>query len=160
MTNFHSIHQLVDLKLLQRILGGMSLAMIVAIPLDYGWLEMSQHAVVGAGFIPAPTDGAVEKKWEPFEAYQSVFEKSALFGNPVSAGAPVIKATIQELVKDYRLKGTIITGDPEAIMENAKTQQTFFLKKGQALGELTVKEIKEGVVVLGYLGEEARLQIT
>ena len=49
--------------------------------------------------------------------------------------------------------------EPEAIVEDAKTQKSLFVKIGDPLGDLVVKEIKEGYIVLSYVGEEIRLEI-
>lgn len=158
MISLPAIHPFVDLKLLQKIVGGTSLLAITFIPVDYFLVSKSGAAPP----MPAASESVQAKiqiQTEPFEAYQTVFEKSSFFGNPVSADAPVIKATIQELIKDYRLKGTIITGDPEAIIQDARTQQSLFVHKGHQLGELSVKEITEGSVTLSYLSEEVKLHI-
>ena len=50
-------------------------------------------------------------------------------------------------------------GEPEAIIEDAKTQKTLFVKAGEPLGDLTVKEVKEGVVILASSGGEISLKI-
>ena len=76
-----------------------------------------------------------------------------------SGGTPVLQASLTELVKDYRLKGVILMDEPEAIIEDARTQATIILKKGERLGDLSVKEIKEGLIVLTYLGEEVKMEI-
>ena len=64
-----------------------------------------------------------------------------------------------ELVKDYRLKGVMIMGEPEAIVEDARTQKSVFVKAGEKLGDLTVKEIKEGQIVLSLAGGEVKLEM-
>lgn len=101
------------------------------------------------------------KKLEPEESYLANFDRSALFGSASAGidGVPALQASLSELTKDYRLQGVILTDEPEAILQDAKTQKTVFIKKGGLLGELTVKEIKEGMIVLGYLGEEIKLEI-
>ena len=98
--------------------------------------------------------------FEPASSYLSIFNQSTLFGNgasEVSGAAQLV--SISELVKDYRLKGTIQMGEPEAIIEDAKTQKTLFVKAGEPLGDLTVKEVKEGVVILATSGGEISLKI-
>lgn len=97
---------------------------------------------------------------EPLSSYLQIFDRSTLFGNAASAGSmPVLQASAVELIKDYRLKGVILGGEAEAIVEDVKTQKTSFIKIGDQVGDLTVKEIKEGMIVLSYFGGEAKLEI-
>jgi type II secretory pathway component PulC len=148
----------VDLKLLRKILLILVAIPLVLIPADAIRLSRGKLLIQ----IPAKQAGGTVKATlplEPVSAYQSVFEKSSLFGNLANAAAPMIKASILELAKDFRLKGVVIASEPEALIEDARTQKTTFVHVGQALGELSVKEIREGLVVLEYLGEETRMEI-
>ena len=97
---------------------------------------------------------------EPVNSYLETFDRNTLFGSSASGGSiSTFQVSATELIKDYRLKGVVLGGDPEAIVEDAKTQKTLFLKTGEQLGELIVKEIKEGMIVLSYPGGEAKLEI-
>ncbi len=97
---------------------------------------------------------------EPLSSYEEAFQKSALFGlYTEAANLPVFKSSIQELTKDLRLKGIVVLDQAEAIIEDARTQKNTFLKTGDSIGELTVKEIKDGAIVLSYYGEEKELKI-
>ena len=71
----------------------------------------------------------------------------------------VTKSSIAELSKDYRLKGVVIVDEPEAIIEDARTQKSQFVKVGDSVGEMKVKEVREGAAVLSYYGEEKEMRI-
>ncbi len=150
-------NELIDLESAKKMFLFLSLAFLLVIPVDGLWVYLGR---------PNPTRirSAVQekplKKLEPEESYLNNFDRSALFGNASSGlSTPVLQASLTELTKDYRLQGVVLMDEPEAILQDARTQKTIFVKKGGALGELTVKEIKEGLVVLGYLGEEIKLEI-
>jgi len=65
----------------------------------------------------------------------------------------------EEILGNLNLLG-IITGDNnQAIVEDKTLKKTFFLYKGDSLGELKVYDIKEGGVILEYQGEKIELNI-
>lgn len=111
-----------------------------------------------ASSAPAAAQGP-SAELDPEASYLREFEGSALFGYASGISAPALQASLAELAKDYRLKGVVLMDEAEAILEDAKTQKTVFVKIGEQVGDLTVKEIKEGFVVLSYVGEEIRLEI-
>lgn len=98
---------------------------------------------------------------EQQSTYIKTFDQGTLFGGPALApgSSQVLLSSAADLVKDYRLLGVVLGGTAEAIVEDARTQKTNFVKVGERVGELTVKEISEGFVVLDYLNNEVKLQI-
>ena len=65
----------------------------------------------------------------------------------------------EEILGNLNLLG-IITGDNnQAIIEDKTLKKTFFLYKGDSLGELKVYDIKDSVVILEYRGEKIELNI-
>lgn len=170
MISFSSLESLVDLRLLKKGLLGLSLGVLALIPVDLATLPLSARggfAFGGKGEAPMKTGSAVQEKSlfsstpsEPLSAYESSFQKSSLFGLATpEAPLPVFQSSIAELVKDLRLKGVVILDEAEAIIEDARTQKGAFVKAGEKIGELTVKEIKEGAIVLSYYGEDKEMRI-
>jgi hypothetical protein len=96
---------------------------------------------------------------KPLDSYESAFQAGGLLGIAAPTGLTALKSSIAELAKDYRLQGVVVLDQPEAILQDARTQKTVFVKKGDRLGELTIKEIKEAAVILACYGEETVLQI-
>ena len=69
------------------------------------------------------------------------------------------KISKEEIMGNLNLLG-IITGDNnQAIIEDKTLKKTFFLYKGDSLGELKVYDIKDSVVILEYKGEKIELNI-
>jgi len=65
----------------------------------------------------------------------------------------------EEILGNLNLLG-IITGDNnQAIVEDKALKKTFFLYKGDSLGELKVYDIKDSAVILEYKGEKIELRI-
>ena len=64
-----------------------------------------------------------------------------------------------EIAQNYKLVGISWSNDPDVMIENTKTQNTFFLKKGQIVeNDLKVKEVFKNKVILSLGNEEIELQ--
>ncbi len=97
---------------------------------------------------------------ESLDTYLAAVSESNLFGLKVQPGLGTLRTvSIDGLIKDIRLKGIAVFDSPEAIVENAKTGKTLFIKKGSRLGEMTVKNVKKDSLTLSYDGEEKELKI-
>jgi len=71
----------------------------------------------------------------------------------------VKKISREEVLGNLNLLG-IITGDNnQAIIEDRALKKTFFLYKGDSLGELKIYDIKDSGVILEYKGEKIELNI-
>lgn len=155
-----ALTQLIDLKLLRQYLIYALAALIAALPLSL-WFFFR-----GLDFDPAavtelnPDRTAGEDDMHDRLNMLAVIRGSKLF----SYTAPVIqvvenKITINDLIKEYRLKGVALTGEPEAIIQKASDQRMLFVKAGDRLGEMNLKAIEEGRVIVSYEGEERTLSI-
>ncbi len=97
---------------------------------------------------------------EPLQVFQEAVVKRNLFNVAAThSGEIEKKSSIAELVKDYRLKGIALFTAPEGIIEDATTGHSVFVKEGEKLGQMTVKQIKAESVVLSHDGEDAELKI-
>ncbi len=63
-----------------------------------------------------------------------------------------------ELVQALRLVGISWSDSPDAMVENTKSGQTFFIKKGQSVGELQVEDIQKDRLILRYNRELVELK--
>ena len=148
---------LVDLDLAKKTFLVFSIASLFMIPVDGIGVYLGGTKHNSASLVVQEKS---PKKIEPQEVYLKNFDRSSLFGNASSGtGTPALQVSLTELAKDYRLQGVVLTDEPEAIIQDARTQKTIFVRLGEQLGELKVKEIKEGMVILAYLGEEIKLEI-
>lgn len=115
---------------------------------------------------PERTEGPSQEKLSPesnepepgpsFTEYQKLLTEKNIFTPPVKEGEkPLVPEgpPLRELVKDLRLVGIIPGAEPQAIIEDKKNGQTLFVKKGEQIEGIEIKQIQEGRVVLG-LGEE------
>lgn len=157
MNIVESLHSSIDMPRAKKQLLILSAVILALIPID-------GLRVFVAGVKPAKPNMQAQvkplKSIESQESYLAHFERSALFGAAgLGAGAPALQANLAEIAKDYRLQGVLISDDPEAIVQDAKTQKTMFVKKGELLGKLTVSEIKEGAIILSYMSQEFKLEI-
>ncbi|MCM8801677.1 MAG: hypothetical protein NC912_06765 [Candidatus Omnitrophica bacterium] len=65
---------------------------------------------------------------------------------------------IVEVTQHLKLVGISWSADPDAMIEDTKINKTFFLKRGQMLGEIKVQAIFRDRVILSYEGEEIELR--
>ncbi len=98
---------------------------------------------------------------KPLESYleglksRQIFAASSLPEGALPTSAPVTNTL--DLFKDISLVGIISSSPPQAVIEDKKTQKTYYLSKGQSMGDLKVDDIQEGKVVLNYLGTKYEL---
>ncbi len=78
------------------------------------------------------------------------------------ASTPLEEKKISTLTKDLKLVGISWLDSPESasvMFEDTTTGVTHFLKKGEAIHEMTIKAIYADSVVLSYQGEELLLRL-
>lgn len=109
----------------------------------------------------AQKEKPVPAKAEPesgpsFDEYQKLLLEKNIFAAPVQERKKTALPegpTLRELVKGLSLVGVIPGDEPQAIIEDKKNQQTLFLRKGDQVEGIEVREIQSGRVILGY-GEQ------
>ena len=62
-------------------------------------------------------------------------------------------------IKRLKLVGVVLDQEPQAIVENRRTRQTLFLRRGDRVEGAVVKEILEGKVILTYAGQSVELTL-
>jgi hypothetical protein len=67
--------------------------------------------------------------------------------------------TVDILTRDLLLIGVVKQEVPEAIIKNRRTRQTYFVKQGSSLGQVTVESIQDDKVVVSYQGAKKDLFI-
>ena len=68
-------------------------------------------------------------------------------------------AHAQDIKANLNLLGIVTGENNQAIIEDKNLNKTFFLYKGDSLGELKVYDIKNNAVILDYKGEKIELTI-
>ncbi len=68
------------------------------------------------------------------------------------------ESKLQKMAKDLKLVGISWGKDPDAMIENAKTHETYFVKTGSMIEDIQVEAIYRDKVVLHYGTEEVELR--
>jgi len=77
----------------------------------------------------------------------------------INKGVNAMKIPRQENIANLNLLGIIKGDNTQAIIEDKNLKKTFFLYKGDSIGDLKVYDIKDNVVILDYNGEKIELNI-
>jgi hypothetical protein len=103
---------------------------------------------------------AAKKEPKPLESYLAPIRGRQIF-SAVRGEAPgtAAKAADASLIKDINLVGIISGDNPQAIIEDKKSQKNYYLSKGQFIGDLKVEDIEEGKIILNYNGQKYELHL-
>lgn len=107
-------------------------------------------------------DGAVDVK--TFEYYSGLLAGHEIFGRLAvteheAASPGSTRAKAADLVGNLTLMGIVSGDQPQVILEDRKSQKTYYLSKGQSVGEVRIDDIKEGKVIVSCNGERFELYI-
>lgn len=160
---------------------------VFALPGDYSWLSLSRilsiclvvscayltgtflYSWFGLKNIKMPQivkqtaadislQGQAEKK--PITFYQTTMTEKHIFASSGQAEADKpLGIASGDMVKDFSLVGIISGANPQAIVEDKKSQKTYYVNKGQAVGEFQVEDILEGKIILNYNGQRYELYL-
>lgn len=125
-----------------------------------GFKKISLPSIIEEGFIEPKTEP--KQNIKPLDLYLEGIKDSHIFAvrpesepekptTSVSASADVIK--------DINLVGIISGENPQVVIEDKKTQKTYYINKGQFFGDFLVEDIQEGKVVLNYKGQKFELYL-
>jgi len=67
-------------------------------------------------------------------------------------------SAIVQATESLSLVGISWSNDPDVMIEDKKSQKTYFVKRGQAVGTVKVEAIYKDKVILSYQGEEIELK--
>jgi type II secretory pathway component PulC len=63
-----------------------------------------------------------------------------------------------EATKNFKLVGISWSDNPDAMIEDSKAMRTYFVKRGQMIGDVKVEAIFKEKVILNYSGEDIELK--
>ena len=97
---------------------------------------------------------------KPFDFYQKELKQKQIFKTRYtqeekSAAIP----TDIELTKEINLVGIISSDNPQAIIEDRRTQKTYYVARGQFIGDYKVEDIQEGKIILEFQGKRYELNM-
>lgn len=136
-------------------------AAIVFIPSENGAGKIKLSAVTEK-IVPTKQKLGLKQKSKPLEPYLQGVRIHRIFGGISYQAAETKeksdKAAV-DLVKDISLLGVISDDNPQAVIEDKKTQKTYYLNKGQFIGEFQVQDIQPGKVILKYNDQKFELYL-
>jgi len=91
--------------------------------------------------------------------YSLGIKQRKIFSNAAVDLEKPIGTASAELIKDINLVGIVSGENPQAIIEDKKAQKTYYLKKGQFIGQLQLEDILEGKIILSYEGQRYELYL-
>lgn len=101
-----------------------------------------------------------QERLEPVSRYSEPVRQRKLFTAASSSSAAARPTpSFMEIISKLKLQGIISGANPQAIIEDSKTKQVYFISPGGYIGEIELKEILPGKVILNYRGQEAELSL-
>lgn len=125
----------------------------------YPFFGLKRIKLAGDARYDAP-DLALEAKEavKPYNFYSQGPGTRQIFSGGIAAQAQALPAIVDaDLTRDIILVGVITDKNPQAIIEDKKTQKTYYLTKGQYLGQLQIDDIQQGKVTLSSNGQRFEL---
>jgi len=99
---------------------------------------------------------------KPYKFYAKQIGKRELFTPliPKEESKPEAVVTLKDLAANLSLIGIVESDERlQAIIEDKKQRKNYFLYKGAFIGEIEIKDVLEGKVILGYGDEELELAL-
>lgn len=145
---------------LQGILTGLFIACVIYLILSliYPWvglknIRLPKLAKNSAGKTHISKDAA-----KSLEQYlESVKGRQIFIGGVATQGASPVSVGNIDALKDISLVGIISGENPQAVIEDKKTQKTYYVSKGQFIGEMQVEDIQSGKIIVNYSGQKYEL---
>lgn len=122
---------------------------------------LSEHSKMNSSSM----NPVLEEKLKPESHYVQAMQNP----NPFTGGAeevivesepargPSAEEKLAGMIKGLTVVGINRGSIPDAIIENSEEKRTFFVKAGDKINDLTVKEIKRDTVILSYEGSDVEI---
>lgn len=158
-----SLRNRVDFKLVAYVLFGASAIVLAGAVLLAVKLMPTQKGEGGQ----EPSSEAVRElaalagqSVEPFQTYSQAFQGHELFKSVETRPAQVQTGPgIEQLAQHLAFTGVVQLDQLEAIINDRRTRQTFFVRVGSSIGDLKVDEITESRVVLSHGSDRKELYL-
>jgi len=96
---------------------------------------------------------------KPYDFYSLGIKGRNIFSSAAVDLEKPIGTASADLIKDINLVGIVSGEEPQAIIEDKKAQKTYYLRKGQFMGQLQLADIKDGKIILSYEGQMYELYL-
>ena len=126
--------------------------------LVYPWVGLKNIRVPLPSEKPTEETLSAKHTAKPLEEYlESVKGRQIFSGTNAMQDASLINVANIDLMKDINLVGIISGENPQAVIEDKKAQKTYYVTKGQFIGEMQVEDIQEGKIIINYAGQKYEL---
>jgi hypothetical protein len=120
-------------------------------------IRLPQVSVAESSLLPQRAEAFNR---EPLEYYLAAIAGQHIFSAQSEETQDSAPAALEaEVIKDIALVGIISGVNPQAIVENKKLGKTYYLKRGQAVGELEIEDIQEGKIIVKHKGQKFELYL-
>lgn len=131
----------------------------------YPWIGLQRISLPdvpkGDAQIAMPETG-LKQDVKPYEFYAQALSRRQIFSdsNLSAQGQSGISSVAPaDLIKDLNLVGIISGEHPQAVIEDRKTQKTYYLNEGQYIGQLQIDGIQQGKIILKYNNQKYELYL-
>ena len=113
--------------------------------------------------VSRETDTTI-KKSPPLNDYTKIVNSRKMFKvfeapKPREKGPVKPKVTLGQLLAGYTFVGIIFGDDPQAIIEEKRSKQSYYLNAGQYIGDIKIDKIDKGKVTVSYGDETMDIRI-
>lgn len=113
--------------------------------------------------IKDPLEGKKKAQVKPFSYYANIISSNSIFRmTREEAGADkgaAMQTAPSEILANYSLTGIISGDNPQAVIEDRKSGRTYFLNRGQFLGNFKIDGIMKDKVILELKGQKFELSL-
>lgn len=137
-------------------------SMYLVVSLVYPWVGLKKIKLpkITSPIMREPEIRLEKKGIKPYEFYLEGIQGRQIFS--IKSGQerqrPISGANV-DLIKDISLVGIIAGENPQAIVEDKNTHKSYYLNKGQFIGEFQLEDIREGKIILNYHGQRYELYL-
>lgn len=97
---------------------------------------------------------------KPYEFYQEGIKGRQIFTSGRSQAIEQSASSADlDLAKDINLVGIISGENPQAVIEDKRTQKTYYVSKGEFIGQMQIEDIREGKIIINYKGQKYELYL-
>lgn len=159
---------LANLTLAQRVLWLVLILFGAFVAFDLVAVQPTSHLDRATARVPETPESAAGAAQtagttlKPLADYLSVVQQVNPFGGAAAiVAAPITQTTkqrLEELAQGLVVVGIDRSANPEAIIEDTEQQRTYFVKVGDELNGMMIREISAKGVTVTYEGEELLLK--
>lgn len=146
-------------KILWMVFGVACIYLVVSLVYPWVYLRKIKLSQITSEKI---ADSKIEPELQPkpYEFYLEGIRNRQIFSSPTAQRTDESSGGVNvDSIRDISLVGIISGENPQAIIEDKKTQKTYYLTKGQFIREFQVEDIQEGRIILNCNGQRFEIYL-